>query len=1338
MGPPVMMPSAPFRTVAKVARTSSTLLTGRSTRARPRRPAASRVRRRIVGDIDAVHVIDEDHALQGGEHLLEDLQSLWRELVEVVGDAGDVAPWPPNALHESEGDGIRDRLGEDDGHRRGRAMRGLGRMSSAREDDVAACMEEIPGTGRQRSPVSLGEAHADHEVLAVSVAERRQPITQSDRRRCRTPSFVESADLHEARGHDRPWDNGPDTRQSERAEPLSRATRSHRIHHGRPPFHGESSGAAVTTALPAMRRRYTVGSAREFVARLNLTLLGGFEARIGSKTLGLPRKAEALLAYMALAPAATHTRSKLAALLWADASDDDARNNLRQVLFRTRRALGSASEIVTINGEVVGLDQAAVESDVATLRRVVANRDDGELQEAAALCRGRLLDGMDVAEPAFEEWLASEREAVHILAVRALLMLIEREETRPSLDGVVAAALKLLGLDPLQEPAHRALMRAYAAQGRRAGALRQYQICVDVLQRELEAEPEAETKALYRELLGQGASPAHAPTLQSTSVPAVGPGLGRPPLAGRTEPLGILSASLDDALRGGGRLIAVYGEAGVGKTRLVDELRTAAVSRGCLVLAARAYETEAGLPFALWVNAVRSADVVENRSIIEALGAEWRDALNPLFRDLLGRRRRGTVETENQLRMFEALARLLTTVAALRPLVIVLEDLQWADETSLRFLAFLGRRIGAARIHVVLTVRPEDAGRGNTLATVVSELRRDGSLLELTLTPLTKPEAVTLIESLAPRAQRPVPPAIFDRVWQMSEGNPFVIIETLRRVETEPWPTSAADLPLPTRVRQLVLDRVDRLSATARRLADVASVVGRDFEYSLVRRAGTLPPGEAAEGLEELVRKGIVRQHEDRFDFAHDRIRETVRGALLEPQRRHLHLAVATALEEMYASDLDDLHATLAAHYEQAREWTRAIDALRRASMMTAARGAFRESALLLEHALTLMPHVARDAEGLARAIDIRVELWDRVLALPDFVRGESCLLEAQALAAELKDERRAAFVDASLANHDMQTRNFARGRVLAEESLAVAERLGEEIAAARAAHSLAIMRYASGELEGAVDAFARGIEAAGDDPLTMFSVGIGLCHVHLRGFQGIVLAELGRFEEAMARVREALERAESVRNIFSMAFAHWALGRVLSMRGEVDAALASYEWGFHFVERYEIGLVRRMYMVELGYTYALVGRADAALALATQGPPEWSRTHVARSRALLAAGRATDAEHAGQEALAAARRTGEQIQEAAALLLLAEIHAGHGTPAKSALTYGEAALDIAVSLGLRACEVQCHRQLGELLIRAGESGRARQHLAAALALCREMGMTRWIEPTAAQLESSA
>jgi DNA-binding SARP family transcriptional activator len=1067
------------------------------------------------------------------------------------------------------------------------------------------------------------------------------------------------------------------------------------------------------------------------MALLSLTLLGGFETRVGSRVVSLPRKAQALLAYLALDPSSTQSRAKLAALLWSEASDQDARNNLRQVLFRTRHALGRASRVLSIEGDVVGLDLAAVDSDVATLRRLVADGGDQALRAAASLYRGALLDGCDVAEPVFEEWLTNQREQIHALAMTALGDLLQREERKQALEGVVAAGLRLLELDALQEGAHRALMRAYVGLGRRAAALRQYQVCVDILHRELQAEPEPETTALYLELLRQP-PPSPQPSGPRLASRRMSPAAAAPRLlTGRGTELETLTRALDDALAGCGRIVAVLGEAGIGKSLLIEEALAVAVARGYVVLQARAYETEQGLAFGLWVSALRSAGLIENPALIEALGAEWRDALNPLFRELPGRRRRGAVETENQLRLFEALARLVTTIAAAQPVVVVLEDLQWADATSLSLLAFIGRRLGA-RICIFGSARLEDTERGGPLATVLSELRSDGRLLEMTLAPLSRAETLELITSLTPRTRDRLPQELANRIWHMSEGNPFVITEAMRVAVRDRWPEVPADLTLPERVRQLILDRIDRLGSTARRLASAAAVVGGAFEYSLVRRAAGVADGEAAEGVEELLRRRVFRQIEEHFDFAHDRIREAVLGTLIGPQRRRLHVAVAAAIEETRAQDLDDHQATLAAHYEHGEDWLRAVDCLRQASMVTASRGAFREAAEMLERALTLTARLPRTQEALGRAVDVRVELWDRVLVFPDFRRGEECLLEAQQAAAELKDERRAAFVASSLSNHDVQVRNFDRGRRLAEEALAFAERAGGEMIAARAANALGLIRYASGDLEGAIDAFARGIKAAGDDPLTTFSVGLGLCHVHLRGHQAIAFGELGRFDEALRLAEDARDRAVSVRNLFSMAFAHYALARVLLMRGDFDRALELLEAGFDLVQFYELGLVRRMYVVWLSVAYALLGRPEAALSLASQGPPLWPMTHIARARTLLAAGRPADAATAAHEGLVIARRIGEQTQETAALLVLAEIQGGPDASLEPARSHCEAALAIATRLGLRTFQAHGHRQLGELLARAGQRGQARGHLGEALARYREMGMQRWVEGTAA------
>src|SRR6266849_4876762 len=237
--------------------------------------------------------------------------------------------------------------------------------------------------------------------------------------------------------------------------------------------------------------------------KLSLTLLGGFQARLEpSAAVSLPtRKAQALLAYLALPPGRAHPRDKLAALLWGGIREESARASLRQALFALRKAVTSADlPILKIDGELVGLDPAAVDVDVAAFERAVAEATPGALEKAAALYQGDFLAGLTVDEAPFEEWLIGERERLRELALEGLAKLLAHQRSAGAAEAAIQTGLTLLGLDPLQEPAHRTLMRLYAEAGRRGAALRQYQACLAVLGRELGVEPEAETKQLYQEI----------------------------------------------------------------------------------------------------------------------------------------------------------------------------------------------------------------------------------------------------------------------------------------------------------------------------------------------------------------------------------------------------------------------------------------------------------------------------------------------------------------------------------------------------------------------------------------------------------------------------------------------------------------------------------------------------------------------------------------------------------------------------------------------------------------------------------------------------------------------
>src|SRR5438132_3945221 len=241
------------------------------------------------------------------------------------------------------------------------------------------------------------------------------------------------------------------------------------------------------------------------MALLQISLLGDLQMRSASGSLFTisAKKSQALMAYLGVKPSQRVSREKIASLLWSSTGPDQARQSLRQTLSTLRKELTELSpdaKILIEENDLLGLDDSMVECDVAAFEPLVAAGTEEALTKASHLYRGDFLDGFQISEERFDQWVIAERDRLHRMSLRAHAQLIELQNRRGAVDEAIATAQRSLRIDILQEPIHRTLMRLYMQSGDLVNAIQQYETCAKVLKRELRIEPDAETKALHREI----------------------------------------------------------------------------------------------------------------------------------------------------------------------------------------------------------------------------------------------------------------------------------------------------------------------------------------------------------------------------------------------------------------------------------------------------------------------------------------------------------------------------------------------------------------------------------------------------------------------------------------------------------------------------------------------------------------------------------------------------------------------------------------------------------------------------------------------------------------------
>ena len=1070
------------------------------------------------------------------------------------------------------------------------------------------------------------------------------------------------------------------------------------------------------------------------MTRLSLTLLGGFQARLEpGSAIALPtRKSQALLAYLALPPGRAHPRDKLAALLWGGIREESSRASLRQALFAIRKAL-SDTAAVQQHGDALALEPGAVEVDAATFERLVHEGTPATLERAAALYQGDLLSGFVVDEAPFEEWLLGERERLRELALEALAKLLAHQRKAGASEATVQTALKLLTLDPLQEPVHRTLMRLYAERGRRGAALRQYQQCVSVLGRELGVEPEPDTKALYQEILRE--RPQHRVAVSEGPTPPVERAAGtgtETTLIGRTDELARLRDALSGATAGAGQVIAILGEAGIGKSRLVAEVAADAAQRGVTVLLGRSYESEQILPFGPWVDALRVGRIADDADLLGRLGPTLRPELARLLPEV------GAVAAgvaPNVGRVFESVAQVIDHLGSRRPLLVVLEDLHWADELSARLAAFTGRRLRNRPVLLLMTARDDELADAPALRQALDDLARDGCLATLALRPLSRADTLSLVRALARSGDDAALGDLGEQAWAASEGNPFVAVETVRDHAEGAMVAHERGLALPERVREIVGRRLERLSERGQSLAAVAAVIGREFEWALLERAAGLGEEHTASAVEELVRRHILHGVGERFDFSHDRIREAAYGRILAPRRRLLHRRIAEAIETLHAGNLEPHALALGLHYRSAEAWDRAVRYLRQAGVAAFQRAANREAVASLEAALEAVEKMTEGPDRSGHAIDVRVDLENALMGLGQFRRSLERLREAEALAHAAGDRRRLARVYSRMTYNLGSVGELTAALETGERALALATEEDDVAIALSTNVVLARALYGLGDYRRAIETARRNdtLRLRSDDPHGPPNVAFA------RIWSVLAMAEIGHFSEG-GRIGEDVVRAAVARGgRHEEVWARLGLGRLCVVQGSWARAIGVLEPSLPLCETSsDLAVYFSRTASSLGDAYVRSGRVADGLTLLERAAGHAETIGFTYSQALfvgmlgegrLLAGDVAGAAQCAASALALARRYGQRGWEARALRLAAEVMAWREPLDVASVEprFAEATA-LATELTMRPLLAHCRLGLGTAYARAGRKERALEEVDSALAEYRAMDMPYWCE----------
>jgi class 3 adenylate cyclase/tetratricopeptide (TPR) repeat protein len=850
---------------------------------------------------------------------------------------------------------------------------------------------------------------------------------------------------------------------------------------------------------------------------------------------------------------------------------------------------------------------------------------------------------------------------------------------------------------------------------------------------------------------------------------AVARGLTR--FVGREREIEALGQTLEMADIGHGQVVAVVGEAGVGKSRLMYEFVHSHRTQGWRVLEAASVSYGKATPYFPVVDLLKRYVHVEDGNDARTVRAKVTgalltldEALQEIIPALLALLDALPADSpfltldppQRRQRTLDGLRGVLLRESQMQPLLLVVEDLHWIDAETQALLDSLVESLPTAHILLLVNYRPEyQHGWGSK--TYYTQVRLD---------PLPHASADELLQALlgdGVGARRAVPLQDLKQLLiTRTEGNPFFLEESVRTlVETgvlvgEPGAYRLAKpldgLQVPATVQAVLAARIDRLSAEDKRLLQTAAVIGTEVPLPLLQAIAELSETVLHRSLahlqaaEFLYETRLFPEHE--YTFKHALTYEVAYGSLLQERRRVLHARIIEALEGLAGERVAEQVERLAHHALRGEVWDKALAYCRQAGEKAMVRSAYREAVESFEQALSALAHLPETRGACEQAIDLRLALRSALRPLGNSERILAYLREAEALAAALDDPRRLAQVSVFLGNYFHRMGAYDQAIAAAQRTLALAAASGEVVLQALANLRLGLAYHAQGEYRRAIDYFRQTVASLeGAQRRERFGQ-VMLPAVHSCAMLAWCHAELGTFTEGRAPGDEGMRMAEVVDHPASVMIASWGVGLLALRQGDLPRALPLLERAMGICQEADLPVYFPWMAGALGAAYTLGGRVDDAVPLLTQAMEQTMATAMAGDQPLcslplgeahLVAGRLEVAQALAEHTLALAREHQQRGTQAYALHLLGEIAARLDPPeGEPAEAYYQQALALADQLGMRPLVAHCHLGLGTLYAKIGCQEPAHAELSAAIALYHAMEMTFWLpqaETVLAQME---